>query len=48
LAIELTITILLSVDHRLPPFCQLDVQEAGKLALKFEAFEGRKENILES
>ncbi len=43
LAIELIIS-----DHRLPSFCQSDVQEAGKLALKFEAFEGRKENILES
>ena len=29
LAIELIIS-----DHRLPSFCQLDVQEAGKLTLK--------------
>ncbi len=36
LAIELIIS-----DHRLPSFCQLDVQEASKLTFKFTSlFEG--------
>jgi hypothetical protein len=42
LAIELIIS-----DHRLPSFCQLDLQEASKLTLKFQVFECQ-ENIFRS
>ncbi len=39
LAIELNITFSQSIisDHRLPSFCQLDLQEASKLTLKFSS-----------
>ena len=45
LAIELNITIshFIISDHRLPSFCQLDVQEASKLTFKFTSlFEGKE------
>jgi hypothetical protein len=44
--INFFIQIFFQCDHRLTSFCQLDLQEAGKLTLKFQAF--ALENILES
>jgi hypothetical protein len=39
MAIELTFLFkYFQCDHRLTSFCQLDLQEAGKLTLKFQAF----------
>ena len=38
MAIELIYSNIFQCDHRLTSFCQLDLQEAGKLTLKFQAF----------
>ncbi len=40
--IQIFLQLVIISDHRLPSFCQLDVQEAGKLTLKFQAFECQK------